>query len=838
MKKKSLMWYSIAFLIPFVVSIILCIAQGVYPFGDRCILHVDMYHQYCPFFTEFMDKLKNGKSLLYSFHQGLGADFVALYAYYLSSPLNLLLLFWPKGYVIEFMTLLIWLKLGLSGMFFFSFLCGHFSLNNQNYSKDNVIHKLLPAIVFSSAYAMSGYMTAYSWNIMWLDGVMLAPLCVLGVERIVKGKAAVLYYASLALAIFSNYYIAIMLCIFLAGYFFLYAFAESHRLTAKVLLRFGGYSLLAGTTSAILILPEIAILGYSGSSGMSFPKKVEWYFGFFEEIVRCCTTSETYTGSKYWPNLYAGAFCLLLFFLFLFNHSIRLRKRIVGFLAIAFFFLSFSNNVLDFIWHGFHFPDSLPARQSFLYILLILLLSFEVVNEWKSIKLWHVFLSGCICAVLLVIGAFATDESVTSKDSVWITLLFMASYICLFVLTKAADPRNRAYYKKLLLVVALGEVIIHMAATGYYTTSRTSYLKNQKDYALLLERAKEIENGQFYRVEDIERLTKNDDMRYGYASATQFSSLMNINVSHLFQDMYMEGGKNFYCYNGSIPLTSAMLSVKYILSNNSNLESPYRRLVDHAGEGYLYENAYCLPLGYVISEAMSDNWKEDRTDRFSSLNDLGFALGASRPMLENAIFEQQVEAGKTTITVQEDGYYYISYTKCDADTLTATSTNHGKRKFSKTTHKYLMELGQLQAAEEVSITNSKKEEISFYVYRLNKEAMDEAYQTLTKSTMEVTSHTDTKITGTILAIEPGLFVLSIPSDTGWSIWIDGEKKEVTPFKEALLATTIKEGKHEIVLRYETPGLKLGGMISILSVFIAVLALWCFRPKFDRTQNIK
>ena len=47
-----------SFLIPLLIALIVCIDHEVFPFGDRCILHVDMYHQYCPFFTEFMNKLK------------------------------------------------------------------------------------------------------------------------------------------------------------------------------------------------------------------------------------------------------------------------------------------------------------------------------------------------------------------------------------------------------------------------------------------------------------------------------------------------------------------------------------------------------------------------------------------------------------------------------------------------------------------------------------------------------------------------------------------------------------------------------------------------------------
>ena len=100
-------------LLPLFIAILVCIDHGIYPFGDQCMLQVDMYHQYCPFFTELLDKLKEGGSIFYSWRIGLGADFISLFAYYLSSPLNVFLLFCPPAYVIEFMTILVLLKLSL-----------------------------------------------------------------------------------------------------------------------------------------------------------------------------------------------------------------------------------------------------------------------------------------------------------------------------------------------------------------------------------------------------------------------------------------------------------------------------------------------------------------------------------------------------------------------------------------------------------------------------------------------------------------------------------------------------------------------------------------------------
>ncbi|MBQ2250061.1 MAG: YfhO family protein, partial [Lachnospiraceae bacterium] len=94
----------IAFFIPMVIMVIIFIQRGIFPFGDESFLRTDMYHQYAPFFSEFQHKLRNGGSLLYSWDIGMGVNFAALYAYYLASPMNWLIMLCPKSLVIEFMT--------------------------------------------------------------------------------------------------------------------------------------------------------------------------------------------------------------------------------------------------------------------------------------------------------------------------------------------------------------------------------------------------------------------------------------------------------------------------------------------------------------------------------------------------------------------------------------------------------------------------------------------------------------------------------------------------------------------------------------------------------------
>ena len=164
----------IAFFVPVLVMICIFAQRGIFPFGERCFLRTDMYHQYAPFFSEFQHKLRTGGSLLYSWDVGMGVNFAALYAYYLASPLNWLILLCPKKFIIEFMTIMIVIKIGLSGLSFAWYLKQH--------SKNCI----LGVGFFGIFYALSGYMAAYSWNIMWLDCILLFPLIVYGLERLVR----------------------------------------------------------------------------------------------------------------------------------------------------------------------------------------------------------------------------------------------------------------------------------------------------------------------------------------------------------------------------------------------------------------------------------------------------------------------------------------------------------------------------------------------------------------------------------------------------------------------------------------------------------------------------
>lgn len=802
--------YLCAFLLPFVIACLVCIKNGVYPFGENCILHIDMYHQYEPFFTELMDKLKHGKSLLYSFRLGLGSDFVSLFAYYLASPLNWFLLICPNAHVIEFMTLLVLIKIGLCGLSFAIYLQNHFSKADAS------------LIVFAAFYALSGYMAAYSWNIMWLDCLVLAPLVILGLESLVKEGTYRLYCLGLVAAILSNFYIAIMLCIFLVIWFALLLFEEVHGMKNRMICcgRFALYSLLGGGMGAVLLLPEAVILSYSGSSGISVPRNMEWYFDLISMLGRHCMNVAEYTGRDHWPNLYCGAGIFLFLTLYFCSRKLPKKVKIRRGILLIFFWISFANNILDFIWHGLHFPDSLPGRQAFLYIFVLLVMAYEAYQNLQG-NTWAHIIAGIVITIAFLAAVRILGNGPVDAEELLITGVLAAGYGLLLLLLKIGGKNIRANAKTILLTLAALELWVNFSVTGFTGTSRTSYTKNWDSVKSLLAEVNQTEEAAFYRTEEMERLTKNDAAIYGYASSTTFSSLMNIGVSRFYRNLGMEGGKNFYSYSGSTPLTSAMLSVKYLISKSPYEESPLRGLVAEDGSNYIYENLYTLPLGFLIDTDLEENWIPQSGAPIANLNSLAKALGAKEDMLfENGTVE--ISEKKTTVTVSQDCYLYGTYTDTSVTNIIVTNGSRN-RKFNKCDHGYILDLGWCKAGEPIEITNtSNVSNFAVKTYALNLESFQTAYNKLNAQTLELTQFDDTKISGQIETPYGGNLVISIPKEAGWRIYIDETETECGLFGDSLMSIPLTSGTHQITLRYMTPGLKAGAAISLASLLIFLL----------------
>ncbi|WP_418763636.1 YfhO family protein [Enterocloster sp.] len=800
-----------AFFVPVLVLVVIFAQRGIFPFGEECFLRTDMYHQYAPFFSEFQYKLTHGGSLLYSWDIGMGVNFSALYAYYLASPMNWLVALCPRQFLIEFMTVLIVIKTGLSGLFFTWYLRKHTGTREFG------------SCFFGIFYALSGYMAAYSWNIMWLDCILLFPVILFGLERLVKEKKGMVYCIALGLSLLSNYYISIMICIFMVIYaavlVILYPPKKGKEFAATA-GRFTLYSLLAGGLAAVVLLPEIYALQATASGNFDFPKTVSSYFSIFDMIARHIGNVQTEIGLDHWPNIYCGVAVLMLLLLYLGNKNIKIKEKAVYFSLLLFFYASFSVNVLNFIWHGFHYPNSLPCRQSFIYIALVLVMCYKAYLELKNTPWKHIVMAFWGAAAFVILAEKLVDNEEQFHFAVfYAAILFLALYTgCIYLY------HSRKWCRDGVLLAVLGlvfcESAVNMAVTSIPTTSRTAYVKDNEDTMLL---ADSIRSSVFYRIEKGESRTKNDGAWMNFPSASLFSSVASAAMSDFFKSVGCESSTNAYSVKGSTPFIDALFAARYGIYPDQQPADGLKEQIGRQGSMWFYENKYTLPVGFVMPQDMETNWVLDSGNPANVQNDLSSVLGVSNLLVPA---EGVSEGKKLTFTADASGDYYVYVTNKKVEEVSA-EIGERSLSFDNVDRGYFLELGYLPKGQEVILQSQTdgNPAMQAEIWRFDPEAMEEIYQCLSKSPLELSSWTDTGLAGSINTPEGGTMFTSIPYDKGWKIWVDGTAVSGRPVFDAFLGVDLEPGEHKIRLSYEPQGLKTGAVITgVSAAAVAALAV--------------
>ena len=800
-----------AFFVPVLVLVVIFAQRGIFPFGEECFLRTDMYHQYAPFFSEFQYKLTHGGSLLYSWDIGMGVNFSALYAYYLASPMNWLVALCPRQFLIEFMTVLIVIKTGLSGLSFTWYLRKHTGTREFG------------SCFFGIFYALSGYMAAYSWNIMWLDCILLFPVILFGLERLVKEKKGMVYCIALGLSILSNYYISIMICIFMVIYaavlVILYPLKKGKEFAATA-GRFTLYSLLAGGLAAVVLLPEIYALQATASGNFDFPKTVSSYFSIFDMIARHIGNVQTEIGLDHWPNIYCGVAVLMLLLLYLGNKNIKIKEKAVYFSLLLFFYASFSVNVLNFIWHGFHYPNSLPCRQSFIYIALVLVMCYKAYLELKNTPWKHIVMAFWGAAAFVILAEKLVDNEEQFHFAVfYAAILFLALYTgCIYLY------HSRKWCRDGVLLAVLGlvfcESAVNMAVTSIPTTSRTAYVKDNEDTMLL---ADSIRSSVFYRIEKGESRTKNDGAWMNFPSASLFSSVASAAMSDFFKSVGCESSTNAYSVKGSTPFIDALFATRYGIYPDQQPADGLKEQIGRQGSMWFYENKYTLPVGVVMPQDMETNWVLDSGNPANVQNDLSSVLGVSNLLVPA---EGVSEGKKLTFTADASGDYYVYVTNKKVEEVSA-EIGERSLSFDNVDRGYFLELGYLPKGQEVILQSQTdgNPAMQAEIWRFDPEAMEEIYQCLSQSPLELSSWTDTGLAGSINTPEGGTMFTSIPYDKGWKIWVDGTAVSGRPVFDAFLGVDLEPGEHKIRLSYEPQGLKTGAVITgVSAAAVAALAV--------------
>lgn len=854
------------------IMVLVYFCYDLIPFGDMTILRMDLYHQYGPLFAEFYDRLTSGGSFLYSWESGLGGSFLGNFLNYLSSPLSFIVLLFGHENITEAISVLILIKAVLSACTFSYYLKNSFQKNDVTIS------------AFGVLYAFCGYFVAYYWNVMWLDAMYLFPLIILGIEKIIKKGRPTLYCITLVLTFLTNYYMAYMVCIFSVLYFLTYYFANyplSQKFTEPIAdaskkpnifqklknsvffcagWKFAFYSLLAVGLVAIILLPLIEVLSASSATSGSAPTDLKKYFTAFDFLANHLSATDPTirsSGSDVLPNVYCGILTLLLVPLYLFCKKIPVREKIAYTCLLAVLYFSFAINYLNFFWHGFHFPNDLPYRFSFMYSFVLLQMAYKAFIHLKEFTGKQILTAG-----ISLVGFVVLAEEITSKNvdnvSLLISLAFAVGYTVILHLFQ--DKRFSASVVSVLLLCAVVSEIA-LGNTNKYSMnqSKTNYTS---DYAAFREVKEKLdaENDSFYRMELTHLRTRMDPSWYNYNGVSVFSSMAYEKTANLQQDIGMFGNYiNSYTYNLQTPVYNAMFGLKYIVDNESHVMNSllYKELFS-VDKFTAYENIYALPIAFACNSDVVDWTSNTYADPFLAQQEwFYFATGVNNvfrklpiqytdydnisELSDNELdtgdmsFKKLNPSANGSITFElkpersENVYIYIKSSKMDTATVTANL-------FSKTVNTgdgYIVDLGLRAAGETITVTlpvKSTESEgtLEFYAYALDSTAFKKGYNLLADDgQFEITSFDDTEIIGSLTANENEVVFTSIPYDENWYIYVDGKRvfsEDIFAVSDGLLAFRVGAGTHTVTLRYASAGLSTGSTITIISILLATLLI--------------
>ena len=608
-KKRPHAYLAVAFLCPALVLLAAYFAFGVYPFGGESVLVLDLNAQYVYFFGALRRVLHGDASLLYSFSRALGGEFLGIFAYYLASPLSFLVALFPADNILDALLVIFTLK------------CGLCSLSLAYYLEAHGIGTKPARIIFGALYALSGYGMIYQHNTMWIDCMALLPLVALGIEKLISEKKYKMFTLSLGLAIFSNFYIGYMMCIFCFIYFFYAYFCmDTNPLGEKKhflrsLIRMGLFSAIAVGLAACIILPTYYSLGFGKTTFSNPTYGYKPRFDLLDLAAKLFLNSYDTVRPEGLPILYCGMLTLIFVPLFFIAKKVPLREKVGTGALVGIFVLSFSIDAVDKFWHGMQAPNWLNYRYSFMLIFVLIVAAAKAFREVRSFTAAQI---GGVCGGLFLLALNVQKLSIDNMHEsdldrdllcIWLSILFIAVYAAVVSLFKNRHYRHAAH--SVLAVIVCAELLLSSVVSICYLdddvvcSPRKSYLDNKHRYEDSVNYILENDDG-FYRFDKTKHALIDTPMALGIRGFTNSTSTLSRETIDFLRYMGLASKSHWSKYLGATAPFDTLLGVKYVIVDGDyEIPDTYVHVYD-GRETDVYENPDALSIAYAVNSALKD----------------------------------------------------------------------------------------------------------------------------------------------------------------------------------------------------------------------------------------
>ena len=845
---RSPIWYLFPPAAAFLVVLLLFGICGLYPLGEKTLAWCDMRQQVAPLLLDLKNILKGEDSILLNLSNAGGMSLWGVFFFFLSSPFSFLVWFVDTADIFLFMNLLVLMKVPVC-----AFTAGIFLYQRRP--------GLNPAEItaLSVAYALSGYTMLYFQNIVWLDMVYLFPVLLLGFFRLAEKKKPGLFLVSLCAVVIVHFYLSYMVVLFLIlalGMYLFWGISPQDR--DRKLLLFAGCAVLAALLTAVVWLPSL--MQYLRSARTTGLLESLSSGNFF---TRYSTTYATFTNAV---SVFAS-----LPILFLFQRGALSERRTQWqFSMFLFLLLPIVIEPINKMWHTGSY-QAFPTRYGYISVFLGMMLLSSVMERSAGLQTWNLpphrsRILPAALGIILVLLAWSglilisrhyeeltayTRRLWNSTGGFWLMLGFAgiaAAFYFLLFFGLHTRQIARGVFSLFLCIGILCEVLfsgfIYFGAPAFEDTG----------YRYVLDLAGRIEDDTVYRVKNEKKYFDVNLLGgLGYSTLNHYTSLISEDYLYMMKKLGYSSYWMEVNSSGGTSLTDWLLANRYVILSEN----------DRQGEGDpIYANDRASILESGLETALG---KIIHTEDISTLQNLP---DLSRAELQEFLF-QSLFPGESGLIIPYDWRVAedIAYSEGENYTLERLSSSSGflyyemditgtqtlyfdcfdkvtsnlSEPINSSVHIYvngrtvesyypsqrsngLVKLGTF-SDEHVTITIEVRKDIiakSFGVFGLDEDKLrtavghsGQADFTREGNTLRASAEADDG---------DAWMLVSLPYDSGYTATVNGQKAELVPVLDDLMAVKLEQGENEITISYLPTGLIAGFCLSVLGAAALVFAI--------------
>ena len=843
--------YIIASFLCIIVYLIYLKMMEIYPFGKYSVLKSDLYNQYINFLCYLREVILHGKSIAISWNLGLANNFYTTFAYYLISPLNLLVVFFKPTNMDLFVELITGIKIILMANFMMLFL-------EKSYK-----YKTCEIILFGLMYAFSSYVICYSFHIMWLDCVYMLPIILLFVDKFLENGKILPLFLSLSYSILTNYYIGYIVAFF-AGIYFLAryfitqensAWMDFFKCLFKFLLAIG----ISFGIGMIVIFPSIMQLKGTMSTDISLIK-------IDEEKIRMLTNvifnNYIYSFTQKSCLMFSSTLAILLLPMYYLNKKINVHEKLAFSAIIVFLLLPTISPFLNKLWHAFTVPNCFNYRYSFTLIFTFILMGAREFQNKEHCKKWHFAISVMFFMILTLLeiifmkkGYLVLDRFSVTMRTIALSCLVYLFMLCITYMFFCKKNLRKAMFV-LLLVVVIFDLLI-----GAKSGQNNDDIYFERRYVVQYDKfmkhfMPKIKNSEIERIVfEPDEYGSNMSLKFGYSNIGFFTSARNTKTIEamykLGYNVQMDDKLWVTSYSGTF-LNYCVAGVKYYitrrqLKDNEIYGFEFEEKYDNF---YIYKNKNAFNIGYYLDDNIKkydnpfemqnelingilknkekaeiskseDLYNEDRQiktnkrEKYFQSIEISSVLECEKNVIDSKTKDINLDsiefkkANSSSMILDEKKIKYKVKAKKDCSIYLFSKENlqlyiDGKPQFNNYSNIWSFENGIKQIKHlkqneefEFEINTKKNTEL---IYVSDNEKIQQVFDNKDRNYFDNVIINKNGLKGTAHFKDDGYLTFGIAYDKCWNLFVDGKKAEKEAIAGCFLGVKLEKGVHDVEIR--------------------------------------